>query len=83
MPETDYSPIACALHDQYEIAIMHRKVLRIVWQDAQGARHDADVLPLDIRVSDGKEYLVARHVDAGEGSEPFEIRLDRIRISEK
>ena len=83
MSDSDYKPIACALHDQYEIAIMHRQVLHIEWQDASGKSHMADVMPVDIRVAGGEEFLVARRVDAQEGGEPLEIRLDRIVTSEK
>ena len=78
MSETDYNPIACALHDQYEIAIMQRKVMHIEWRDEQGTMHEADVLPLDIRVSAGEEFLVVRRNGPGEDADRFEIRLDRI-----
>ena len=83
MSDRDYKPIACALHDQYEIAIMHRQVLHIEWQDVSGKTHMADVMPVDIRVSGGEEFLVARRVGAEEGGEPLEIRLDRVKLSEK
>jgi len=78
MSDTDYKPIACALHDHYEIAIMHKQVMHIVWQDETGDRHEADVLPVDIRVADGEEFLVVKPVDVELGSESLEIRLDRI-----
>jgi transcriptional antiterminator Rof (Rho-off) len=83
MSESDYTPIACALHDRYEIAIMHRQVLHIEWLDASGESHMADVMPLDIKVSQGEEFLVARPVSADDDDEPYEIRLDRVRLCEK
>jgi len=83
MSDSDYKPIACALHDRYEIAIMHKQVLHIEWQDEAGDGHEADVLPVDIRVSNGEEFLVFRRVDETVSNESLEIRLDRITIGEK
>ena len=73
-----YVPIACALHDEYEIAIMHKKHLRIKWSDDGCEQHTGDVLPKDILVKDKQEFLVA---DA-ENGEALCIRLDKISILE-
>lgn len=72
----DYRPIACALHDEYELAIMHKKVVTLEWRDEQGREHRRRVLPLDIRVRDGAEYLLAKTLDK---KEELCIRLDRIK----
>lgn len=72
-----YKPIACALHDKYEVAIMHRQKLRITWLDDSGDSHDSLVLPLDTRVENGEEFLIAEE----EGGERLSIRLDRITIN--
>ena len=80
---TDYKPVACSLHDRYEIAIMHKQVMHIGWREESGKMHEADVLPLDIRVAGGEEFLVVRPVDAKQAVDVFEIRLDRITTSEK
>ena len=71
-----YKPIACALHDQYEIAIMRRQKLSITWLDDSGCSHDSLVLPVDTRVENGEEFLVAEE----EGGKRLTIRLDRIEI---
>ena len=71
-----YKPIACALHDEYEIAIMHGQKLRITWLDENGDLHESRVLPLDTRVENGEEFLIAED----EGGERLMIRLDRINI---
>ena len=71
-----YKPIACALHDEYEIAIMHRQKLTITWCDDSGVSHESRVLPLDTRVENGEEFLIAEE----EGGERLTIRLDRINI---
>jgi len=68
-------PIACALHDQYEIAIMHKKLLTISWSDNDG-RHIALVLPTDILVKDSQEFLIAELQDKTQ----YCIRLDRITL---
>jgi len=73
-----YQPIPCALHDEYEIAIMHKKHLRIKWSDDGGEQHSGDVLPKDILVKDKQEFLVADVV----GGESICIRLDNITILE-
>jgi len=71
-----YKPIACALHDEYEIAIMHRQKLTITWLDDNGCSHQSLVLPVDTRVENAEEFLIAEE----EGGDRLKIRLDRITI---
>ena len=71
---TVYKPIACALHDEYEIAIMHKKQLNIKWIDEAEQEHNANVRPTDILVKDKQEFLIARTQDG----EVLCIRLDKI-----
>lgn len=71
-----YVPIACALHDEYEIAIMHKKQLSIKWFDTKGKAHSATVQATDILVSDKEEFLVAKTTDNKE----LTIRLDRVSL---
>ena len=71
---TAYKPIACAQHDEYEIAIMHKKQLNIKWIDEAGQEHNANVRPTDILVKDKQEFLIART----QGGEVLCIRLDKI-----
>jgi transcriptional antiterminator Rof (Rho-off) len=71
-----YVPIACALHDQYEIAIMHKRRLNIRWLDDDGELYTGSVLPKDILVTNGEEFLIADSQNNGELS----IRLDRITL---
>lgn len=79
MADTDYTPVACALHDQYEIAIMHKSSLLIRWQDGS-AGYKARVLPRDIRVANGEEFLFAEVVSGELAGQSIEIRLDRISL---
>jgi len=73
-----YIPIACALHDEYEIAIMHGKHLNIRWLDSAGISHTDKVLPKDILVKDKEEFLVADT----QYDKTLRIRLDMITILE-
>ncbi len=72
-----YKPIACSLHDEYEIAIMHRKYLNIKWlDDDTGVNHTDKVLPKDVLVKNKEEFLVANTQDNRE----LCIRLDKITL---
>lgn len=74
--DNDYQPISCARYDQYEIAIMHRRRMRLVW-DEDNVIYDRVVTPLNLRTTQGQEFLIL--LDHGETRE---LRLDRIRRSE-
>lgn len=71
-----YIPIDCALHDEYEIAVMHKKPLQIKWLDENGQQHTEKVLPKDVLVKNKEEFLVANTSDNRE----ICIRLDRITL---
>ncbi len=70
-----YMPIACALHDEYEIAIMHKKRLHLKWKDAAGKRYEESVLAIDIEVKQGEEHLLVKFIHSDICQR---IRLDRI-----
>lgn len=72
--EPDYQPISCASYDQYEIAIMHRRRMRLVWHE-DNVIYDRVVTPLNLRTADHQEFLILR-LDNGETRE---VRLDHIR----
>jgi Rho-binding antiterminator len=74
MTPTDYTPIDCSLHSEYELAIMHGKRLRLSWRDPEGYHRIEVLVPVDLRTRQGEEFLVA--IDPP-GTER-EIRLDRI-----
>lgn len=71
--ETAYRPVACASYERYELAIMQRRRLRLVWTDGERV-HDQVITPLDLRTAAGQEYLVLRRPDGVRA----EVRLDRI-----
>ena len=69
-----YHPVACAFHDLFEIAIMRRQRLRTRWRDAGDNVHEELLIPEDLRIQDGGEYLLA-HSAAGVA---IRLRLDLI-----
>ena len=71
-----YEPIACSLHDEYEIAIMHKKYLDIKWSGDGGEEYTDTVLPKDILVKDKAEFLVVNT----RGNKEMCIRLDKITL---
>jgi transcriptional antiterminator Rof (Rho-off) len=75
-----YERIACALHDEYEIAIMHKKHLSIKWLDGSDKQHTAKILPIDILVKNKEEFLVARTHDSAQDNKEFCIRLDKVTL---
>ncbi len=74
---TDYVPISCALYDVYEHAILHRRRLRLSWQDRDTVHCEA-VTPLDLETRTGEEFLHARTADGSVHA----LRLDRILRAE-
>ncbi|MDH4134968.1 MAG: Rho-binding antiterminator [Gammaproteobacteria bacterium] len=72
--ENDYRPISCASYDTYEIAIMHRQRLHLVWDDGN-VIYEQIITPLNLRTAGGAEYLVLRTADG----DTREVRLDHVR----
>jgi transcriptional antiterminator Rof (Rho-off) len=73
---TDYQPIACALHDEYEIAIMQNRPITISWTNDSGQQTKANVSVKDLIVRDKEEFLLVE--TPGDGL--MEIRLDKITL---
>ena len=73
MSNSAYTPISCALHSEYELAIMHKKHLQLSWKQ-HGSIHHALLLPIDLLTRNHAEFLLAQNEDG----EEIEIRLDTI-----
>ena len=71
---TDYRPIACDLHSEYELAIVQRRKLRLTWIE-DNVTYNQAVLPTDLQTINHEEFLACRL----ESGEQHRIRLDRIR----
>ena len=71
---TDYRPIACDLHSEYELAIVQRRKLRLTWIE-DNVTYNQAVLPTDLQTINHEEFLACRL----ESGEQHRIRLDHIR----
>lgn len=74
---SEYKPIACALHEQYQLAVMKKASLDLVWDDESGEERRDRVRPKDVYTREKAEYLLVDIENIG----AIEIRLDRIRIA--
>lgn len=72
-----YIPVACSLHSEYELAIMHKTSLQLDWLDEAQQPHKDSVMPLDIKTINHQEYLIVQ----SRNGERHEIRLDKITRS--
>ena len=70
-PDTEYRPIDCSLHDQYEAWAVRRTPVTVEWTSEEGDPMRAEARITDIRVRDGAEYLVLSSGDV--------VRLDRLQ----
>ena len=71
---TDYRPIDCGLHSEYELAILQRRRLHLTWSGSGDATHSDIVKPTDLITRHGEECMIFTR----SGGETAEIRLDRI-----
>lgn len=72
---TDYTPIDCGLHSEYELAILHAKRLRISWRRTDGQLHIDVLKARDLQTRNHEEYLIAEQ----HNGQQLELRLDYIR----
>lgn len=73
-----YTPIACALHERLEFAVLRGLALELSWTEAGEVRRER-VYPLDVYTRDGAEWLDIRLEDGRR----LTLRLDRIRALEE
>lgn len=67
-------PIACALHEHFQLAVMKKMSLDIVWVDDSGLNRMDRIRPIDVYTKQNAEYLRGDINNLGE----VEIRLDFI-----
>ncbi|MEE9493746.1 MAG: transcriptional antiterminator, Rof [Gammaproteobacteria bacterium] len=71
---SDYQPISCDLHSEYEVAIMHgRKLLLTHTTDSENQKTER-ITPTDLRTENHEEFLLG----TDHHGLPIKIRLDRI-----
>ena len=71
---TDYRPIDCALHSEYELAVMHNRRLKITWRQTDGQLRVEVLMPRDLRTRNHEEFLIAERSNG----QRLELRLDAI-----
>ncbi|MHB8454089.1 MAG: Rho-binding antiterminator [Acidiferrobacterales bacterium] len=69
-----YRPISCANYDVFEIAILHRNNLRLIWATGN-ILHDQVLTPVNLETRNAEEFLIARTTTG----QTLRIRLDWIR----
>ena len=74
MDKQNYQPIACGLHEQYQLAAMRGTLLDLSWKNESGEPISARLRVLDVATRNGAEFLTAE-TPAGDR---HEIRLDWI-----
>ena len=72
--DANYVSISCATYSEYELAILQRQKLRLVWSDGN-VIHNQVILPLDMQTRNHGEYLIGRD----ETGASVTVRLDHIR----
>ena len=76
---TDYKPVDCSLHSEYEAAIVQRRSMRVSWTDASSQLHTDILRPVDLVTRQHEEFMLAETCD----HKMIEIRLDYISKTEK
>ena len=56
-------PVACTLHDAFEVANMRGKPIAIRWHDEKGELYQDMVLANDLPVKDREEFLMVAASD--------------------
>lgn len=70
MTEEAYNPISCSLHDELLSLATLRRVVPVVWKDADGTEHQTDEKIVDVFSRQTQEFL---QLSSGR-----EIRLDKL-----
>jgi transcriptional antiterminator Rof (Rho-off) len=71
---TDYVPIACGLHSEYELLAMHRRQVQLSFSDEKEATQCLQGKVVDVQTRNGAEYLCILLKNGIQKS----VRLDRI-----
>lgn len=71
--EPAYRPISCAEYSVFELAILQRRSLRLLWRE-DNVYYRLTVVPLDLETRRGEEFL---HCQLPTG-ERMRLRLDYI-----
>ena len=72
---TDYVPVSCDLHSEFELLAMRRAPIRLDARLAEGEVRGLECRVLDVQTRDGAEYLELED----RGGRRLCCRLDRVR----
>lgn len=75
---TDYQPVDCNTHSEYEAAIVRQRKMRVNWTDASGQSCIDILRPVDLLTRQHEEFMLAETHD----HKIIEIRLDYINKAE-
>ncbi len=70
----NYKPIPCDLHSQYELAIMHKDKLELIYKVNDLITQKHVFLPIDVQTKNKAEYLLVLDKE----NKNHSIRLDHI-----
>lgn len=73
-PDSTYQPVACALHERLEFAVLRRIPLVLRYFTVDGGVCEASVLAIDVQTREGAEWLKIQREDGSMS----ELRLDRL-----
>ncbi len=71
---TEYTPIDCSLHSEYELAIIKQRKLHVSWTEPSGQSHIEILQPLDLITHHHAEFMLVET----NFHKIIEIRLDSI-----
>jgi transcriptional antiterminator Rof (Rho-off) len=74
MKDSPYHPVACALHETYQLAAMKKLHIDLTWQAEDAAQQKARIRVEDVYTRSQAEYLRV----STQAGESLEIRLDLI-----
>ena len=78
MNQTPYTPIACGLHETYQLAAIKKLQIDLVWQIEGGNKRKARVRIEDVYTHSQAEYLKV----ITQAGEALDIRLDQIKSAQ-
>ena len=73
--DNPYQPVPCAIHSEYELAIMQHRHLQLIWKDPHGMQHIGHLQPVDLKIRNQAEFLLAKDHEG----QLLQIRLDYIQ----
>ena len=76
---SDYKPVSCGMHSEYELLAMHRTRVRLSCLSGAESVLAVEGQVMDVVTREKAEYLVLE-ID---GAEIVSVRLDKIRQLEK